>query len=160
MTFVLITTLGILIGRRHGISAKKLMIAHEYFDGPTEVTIFITYARQTTYSITILGSFILNSTLNADVTLMTWLWKEVDINAMGPVSRKIKVIIICPWHGISARKLNLVLEYFDGQMVATTIIIYERQLMYLITILGFYISILSLDAEVKSQYAKFMNLRN
>ena len=56
---------------------------------------------------------------------------------------------MCQWLGISVLRLNVVPEYFEGPMEATTTITYEKQMIYLITTPSFITLTLIMFAEVK-----------
>ena len=58
-------------------------------------------------------------------------------------------ITIGQWHGIGVKSLLPVLEYFVGKTEATTIITYEKMMMYMITIKDICMLILILNVEVK-----------
>ena len=64
-----------------------------------------------------------------------------DTNAMVAASMTILGTIICQWHGTSAEKLNVVLEYFDGKMEATFIITYGKRTIYSLITTDFFILI-------------------
>ena len=64
-------------------------------------------------------------------------------------------IKIGQWLGICVKRLNVVPEYFDGQMEATTTITYAKQMIYLITTPGFFMLTLIMFAEVKLSDFKF-----
>ena len=72
-----------------------------------------------------------------------------DTNAMVAASMTILGTIICQWHGISAEKLNVVLEYFDGKMEAITITIYARRTIYSITTPDIFTLIFIPNVQVK-----------
>ena len=77
------------------------------------------------------------------------LLREVDTIVILTVSMKTLGIKMCQWLGISVLRLNVVPEYFEGPMEATTTITYEKQMIYLITTLGFFMLTLIMFAEVK-----------
>ena len=73
----------------------------------------------------------------------------MDTIVIIPVSMKILGMKIGQWLGICVKRLNVVPEYFDGQMEAITTITYGKQMIYLITAPGFIILTLIMFAEVK-----------
>lgn len=77
------------------------------------------------------------------------LLREVDTIVILTVSMKTLGTKIGQWLGISVLRLNVVPEYFEGPMEATTTITYEKQMIYLITTQSFIILTLIMFAEVK-----------
>ena len=92
----------------------------------------------------------------AILKIRTILLSMVDTNAMILMilaSIIILATILCQWHGISAGKLNFVLEYFGGKMEATTIITYGERMMYTLITADFCILITML-LNVLVRYTK------
>ena len=69
--------------------------------------------------------------------------------AMIPASITTLGTTIGLWHGICVKRLNLVLEFFDGLMEATTITTFGKQTTYSISTQGIFTLTFIQNAEVK-----------